>query len=114
MIKDRPVILHRACWHIAVVNTKALEIAGVDLTATSHNVKHGAIDVDEKGATGVLREDVMCSLINAILEDWGRLKDQCFCYECRPCRSWRSMRTSRRWVRVNGGGCVLRALGLSD
>ncbi|EGZ24670.1 hypothetical protein PHYSODRAFT_554756 [Phytophthora sojae] len=59
VIKDRPVILHRACWHIAVVNTKALEIAGVDLTATSHNVKHGAIDVDEKGATGVLREDAV-------------------------------------------------------
>ncbi|RLN32429.1 hypothetical protein BBJ28_00002280 [Nothophytophthora sp. Chile5] len=28
VIKDRPVLLHRACWHIAVVNTKALEIAG--------------------------------------------------------------------------------------
>ncbi|KAI9988744.1 hypothetical protein PInf_022279 [Phytophthora infestans] len=59
VIRDRPVILHRACWHIAVVNTKALEIAGVDLDAKNHDVEHGAIDVDEKGATGVLREDAM-------------------------------------------------------
>ncbi|KAG3015849.1 hypothetical protein PC121_g1679 [Phytophthora cactorum] len=59
VIKDRPVILHRACWHIAVVNTKALEIAGVDLNAKSHDVEHGAIDVDEKGATGILREDAV-------------------------------------------------------
>ncbi|KAG7390800.1 hypothetical protein PHYPSEUDO_006622 [Phytophthora pseudosyringae] len=59
VIKDRPVILHRACWHIAVVNTKALEIAGVDLGAKSHEVEHGAIDVDEKGATGILREDAV-------------------------------------------------------
>ncbi|KAE9119513.1 hypothetical protein PF005_g8287 [Phytophthora fragariae] len=60
VIKDRPVILHRACWHIAVVNTKALETAGVDLTtATSHDVEHGAIDVDDKGVTGILREDAV-------------------------------------------------------
>uniref|UniRef100_H3HEB0 AAA+ ATPase domain-containing protein n=1 Tax=Phytophthora ramorum TaxID=164328 RepID=H3HEB0_PHYRM len=58
VIRDRPVILHRACWHIAVVNTKALEIAGVDVAGKGHEVKHGAIDVDEKGATGILREDV--------------------------------------------------------
>ncbi|ETI33125.1 hypothetical protein F443_20177 [Phytophthora nicotianae P1569] len=59
VIRDRPVILHRACWHIAVVNTKALEIAGVDVNAKNHDVKHGAIDVDEKGATGILREDAV-------------------------------------------------------
>ncbi|KAG6610554.1 metal-dependent amidohydrolase 3 [Phytophthora cinnamomi] len=59
VIRDRPVLLHRACWHIAVVNTRALEIAGVDVTATSHDVGHGAIDVDENGATGILREDAV-------------------------------------------------------
>ncbi|KAL4129387.1 hypothetical protein PRIC2_005395 [Phytophthora ramorum] len=59
VIRDRPVILHRACWHIAVVNTKALEIAGVDVAGKGHEVKHGAIDVDEKGATGILREDAV-------------------------------------------------------
>ncbi|RLN88478.1 hypothetical protein BBJ28_00011991 [Nothophytophthora sp. Chile5] len=58
VIKNRPVLLHRACWHIAVVNTKALEIAGVDLSAPSHDIAHGAIDVDGNGATGILREDV--------------------------------------------------------
>ncbi|CAH0487558.1 unnamed protein product [Peronospora farinosa] len=59
VIPDRPVILHRACWHIAVVNTKALEIAGVEVTAKNHDVKHGTIDVDEKGVTGILREDAV-------------------------------------------------------
>ncbi|OWZ11559.1 hypothetical protein PHMEG_00015401 [Phytophthora megakarya] len=59
VIRDRPVLLHRACWHIAVVNTKALEIAGVDLEVKSHAVEHGAIDVDAKGATGILREDAV-------------------------------------------------------
>ena len=58
VIQDRPVLLHRACWHIAVVNTKALEIAGVEVTATNHDVKQGTFDVDEKGVTGILREDV--------------------------------------------------------
>ncbi|RQM08966.1 hypothetical protein DD237_006630 [Peronospora effusa] len=53
VIPDRPVLLHRACWHIAVVNTKALEIAGVEVTAKNHDVKHGTIDVDEKGVTDV-------------------------------------------------------------
>ena len=52
------MILYRACWYIVVVNTNALKIAGVALTATCENVQHGAIDVDEEGVTGILREDV--------------------------------------------------------
>ncbi|CAH0519820.1 unnamed protein product [Peronospora belbahrii] len=56
VIQNRPVLLHRACWHIAVVNTKALEIAGVELTATSYDCKDGAIDADEEGVTGIVRE----------------------------------------------------------
>jgi predicted amidohydrolase YtcJ len=57
VVRGRPVMLHRACWHIAVVNTKALEIAGVDAAQTTpHTVASGTIDVDERGATGILRE----------------------------------------------------------
>jgi predicted amidohydrolase YtcJ len=59
VVRDRPVILHRGCWHIAVVNTKALEIAGVDITQTHHEIQgSGAIDVDVNGVTGILRESV--------------------------------------------------------
>ncbi|TMW55787.1 hypothetical protein Poli38472_010669 [Pythium oligandrum] len=56
VVRDRPVLLHRACWHIAAVNTKALEIAGVDITKKTHDLASGTIDVDEQGATGILRE----------------------------------------------------------
>lgn len=64
VIKDRPVILHRGCWHIAVVNTKALEIAGVDVTQKHHEIQgSGAIDVDDNGVTGILRESVNLRLV---------------------------------------------------
>jgi predicted amidohydrolase YtcJ len=57
VVADRPVILHRACWHIAVANTKALEIAGIDVHSSEpHVLASGAIDVDSCGATGILRE----------------------------------------------------------
>ena len=58
MIQDRPVLLHRSCWHIAVVNTKALVTAGIDLTAKSHDDRNGSIDVGDDGVTGTLREHV--------------------------------------------------------
>lgn len=58
VVRGRPVLLHRACWHIAAVNTKALELAGIDVAATAHTVEAGSIDTDEHGATGILRESV--------------------------------------------------------
>lgn len=58
VIKDRPVILYRGCWHIAVVNTKALEVAGIDINGTHFDIPDGAVDIDENGVTGVLRESV--------------------------------------------------------
>ncbi|GMF61605.1 unnamed protein product [Phytophthora fragariaefolia] len=96
VIRDRPVILHRACWHIAVVNTKALKVAGVDLAARRHDVEHGAIDVDEKGATGILREDVGDDLVMDFVK-MSKLMCASFVVatEDRQCRLWRSMRTSR-------------------
>ncbi|KAJ0405591.1 hypothetical protein ATCC90586_000368 [Pythium insidiosum] len=59
VVKGRPVLLHRACWHIAVVNTKAFEVAGIDVTKSSFDVTAGTVDVDEQGATGILREAVI-------------------------------------------------------
>jgi predicted amidohydrolase YtcJ len=55
---DRPVYLTRTCGHIAVANTKALELAGVGRdTAAPHG---GAILRDEAGEpTGILHETAM-------------------------------------------------------
>jgi predicted amidohydrolase YtcJ len=58
VIKNRPVLLYRACWHIIVVNTKALEVAGVDISQKQWNVESGAVDVDKNGPTGIFREAV--------------------------------------------------------
>lgn len=58
VVRDRPVVLHRACWHIAAVNSKALEIADI-AKHTKQAFPRGSIDVDAQGlATGILREAV--------------------------------------------------------
>ncbi len=55
---DNPVWLVRACGHVAVANTKALQLAGV--TAATRDPDGGVIDRDEHGEpTGVLREAAM-------------------------------------------------------
>jgi predicted amidohydrolase YtcJ len=55
MVGDRPVIVHRYCGHIAMANTAALQLAGVD-AATADPVG-GTLDRDENGQpTGILRE----------------------------------------------------------
>lgn len=52
-----PVLLWRSCHHIAVVNSKALELAGI--TAQTPDPTDGTIDRDASGEpTGVLRESV--------------------------------------------------------
>lgn len=53
---DLPVIVTRTCSHIAVVNSKALEIAGI--TKDTPNPPGGKIDKDAEGEpTGILREN---------------------------------------------------------
>ena len=53
---DVPVIITRTCAHIVVVNTKALELAGI--TRDTAEVPGGQIDRDEDGEpTGILREN---------------------------------------------------------
>ena len=88
VIQDRPVLLHRSCWHIAVVNTKALAIAGVEWTATSQDDRDGAIDVDDGGATGILKEhvrdlDVMHTLTK-LGSRWADVETWFAAVGCRP------------------------------
>ena len=55
MLADRPVILHRYCGHIAVANSAALRLAGVD--SSTPDPTGGSLDRDATGEpTGVLRE----------------------------------------------------------
>ncbi len=55
---ENPVFLRRVCGHIAVVNSKALEIASI--TKETEDPPRGKIDRDERGEpTGILREWAM-------------------------------------------------------
>ena len=54
-VSDLPVLIHRYCGHVAIANTAALRLAGVD--ATTPDPGDGSIDRDAGGQpTGVLRE----------------------------------------------------------
>lgn len=53
---DHPLLFTRACGHIFVVNSKALEIAGID--SSTPQVEGGYFDVDEQGEPlGIFREN---------------------------------------------------------
>ena len=55
---DHPVVLIRACHHIAVANSVALQAAGID--KATRDPDGGAIDRDDAGRpTGVVRETAM-------------------------------------------------------
>ncbi len=61
----RPVFLKRACGHVAVASSQALQLAGVD--AQTPDPPGGIIDRGEDGQpTGVLRETAM-SLVEAVV-----------------------------------------------
>jgi predicted amidohydrolase YtcJ len=52
---DRPVLAHRYCGHVAIANSPALALAGID--RTTPDPAGGSIDRDSTGEpTGVLRE----------------------------------------------------------
>lgn len=57
VVPDRPVVLLRACHHIGVVNSKALEILGVDRSTPSP--EGGLIDKENGEPTGILREEAL-------------------------------------------------------
>jgi len=63
---DTPAVLLRYCGHIAVANTAALELAGID--ASSPDPAGGSIDRDAEGRpTGVLRETAMTPVMETLL-----------------------------------------------
>jgi predicted amidohydrolase YtcJ len=60
---DHPIVLTRACVHICVVNSKALELAGI--TRNTLQIEGSRFDVDENGEPlGIFRENAI-SLINS-------------------------------------------------
>jgi predicted amidohydrolase YtcJ len=64
-VPERPVVLYRYCGHIAVANTAALKLAGID--ATTPDPPGGSFDRDRSGfPTGVLRETALLVIGNAI------------------------------------------------
>lgn len=73
---EHPIKLLRMCYHICVVNTKALELAGIDSKAP--DPEGGRIDRDAEGnPTGVLREKAMALLDRVIpqIKDKSEIKD---------------------------------------
>lgn len=62
---EHPIVLTRACIHIAVVNSKALELAGI--TKGTPQIEGGQFDVDEKGEPlGIFREKALALINNKI------------------------------------------------
>lgn len=66
VISDRPVLLYRYCGHIAVANSAAMALAGVD--EATPDPDGGALDRDVSGRpTGILRETAI-SLVADVVE----------------------------------------------
>lgn len=67
VVPDRPVFLQRNCNHVAVVNSRALALAGI--TAGTPDPAGGQIDRDAAGEpTGVLREEAM-ELVRTVIPE---------------------------------------------
>lgn len=65
VISDRPVLLYRYCGHIAVANSMALELAGID--TDTPDPKGGSFDRDATGRpNGILRETAVSSVSKAL------------------------------------------------
>lgn len=62
---DRPVVLSRTCGHVAVANSRALTLAGID--ANSGEVPGGVIKRDEAGVpTGIMEEKATSLVYKAV------------------------------------------------
>lgn len=65
VVGDRPVLLYRYCGHIAVANSAALAIAGID--AATPDPEGGSFDRDPTGRpNGILRETAITPMSNAL------------------------------------------------
>lgn len=77
--QDKPVMLWRACWHIVVVNTRALELCGIDLSGQSIlSIDGGIIDIINDGehsiVTGILRERAVESVVSVFSSNSFEIK----------------------------------------
>ncbi|GAE25994.1 exoenzymes regulatory protein AepA precursor [Halalkalibacter wakoensis JCM 9140] len=62
---DLPIVVTRTCLHIVSVNSKALQLAGID--ATTPDPVGGEIDRDQNGEpTGILRENARYLVLNVM------------------------------------------------
>lgn len=62
---DHPIVVTRTCGHVAVVNSKALEVLGIKKGTAQ--VEGGHFDLDENGEpTGIFRENALAIVYNAI------------------------------------------------
>lgn len=70
LVPDRPVLLYRYCGHIAVANSEALRLAGVD--SDTLDPAGGSLDRDARGRpNGILRETAI-PLVSDVLEPLTR------------------------------------------
>ncbi|PIC64559.1 amidohydrolase [Sporosarcina sp. P13] len=66
-ITKSPMLLKRTCWHAALVNSKALELAGI--TKATPDPDDGVIERDEHGEpTGLLKEGAMHRILQLLPE----------------------------------------------
>lgn len=65
VVRDRPVLLYRYCGHIAVANTAAMELAGID--ADTADPDGGSFDrADDGRPNGILRETAVTPVSRAL------------------------------------------------
>lgn len=63
--QGNPIMITRACGHAVVVNSKVLELCGID--RDTRQVEGGAMDLDEKGEPkGIFRENAISMVSEAI------------------------------------------------
>lgn len=72
---ENPICIIRTCYHIAVVNSKALEI--LNITKDSRQIAGGLFDVDDSGEPlGIFRENALRLIYDFIPEpDVSEIKD---------------------------------------
>src|SRR5690554_708498 len=62
--KDIPIAIYRVCGHICTVNSKAIELLGLNPRI---NIEGGSIDIRNGELTGVIRENAM-ELLNPVFD----------------------------------------------